>query len=102
MFVTCVFLAFIVSAHDKQQSALNVLQESVQYVHQEMSSDESIKNVDKVEMLQDKFEALLQIMDAQVHRVRFFFFFLNPLFDSNFPVRSYLSDRFRLWDSSSN
>lgn len=53
----------------KQQSALNNLQESVQCVHEEMTSDESGKNVDKVEMLQDKFEALLQIMEAQAHRV---------------------------------
>ena len=53
----------------KEQLALNNLQESVQYVHEEMTSKESEKNVDKVEMLQDKFEALLQIIETQAHRV---------------------------------
>lgn len=61
----------------KQQLALNTLQESVQYVHEEMTSDESERNVDKVEMLQDKFEALLQILDAQAHRVLTFFLSLS-------------------------
>lgn len=53
----------------KHQLALDNLQESVEYVHDEMYSEETQKNVDKAEMLQDKLEAMLQIIEAQAHRV---------------------------------
>lgn len=55
----------------KLQLGLNNLQESVQFVNDEISSEESRRNLDKVEMLQDKFDALLQIIEAQAHRVGF-------------------------------
>lgn len=54
---------------NKHQLALDNLQESVQYVHEEMNSEETQKNLDKAEMLQDKLEAMLQIIEAQAHRV---------------------------------
>ncbi len=57
----------------KQQLALNDLQESVQFVNDEINSEESRNNLDKVEMLQDKFDALLQIIEAQAHRVKLHF-----------------------------
>lgn len=57
---------------NKQQIALNNLQESVQYINSEINSEEYKCNLDKVEMLQDKFDALLQIIETQAHRVRHF------------------------------
>lgn len=56
---------------NKLQLGLNNLQESVQFVNDEISSEESRRNLDKVEMLQDKFDALLQIIETQAHRVSF-------------------------------
>lgn len=53
---------------NKQQSALNNLQELVQFVNDEINSQDSRANLDEVEMLQDKFDALLQIIEAQAHR----------------------------------
>lgn len=55
---------------DKQQKVLSDLQESVQYTYEEINNDANRKNLDKVEMLQDKFDALLQIIETQAHRVR--------------------------------
>lgn len=56
---------------NKQQKVLHNLQESVQYTFEEIKNDENNRNLDKVEMLQDKFDALLQIIETQAHRVRF-------------------------------
>lgn len=53
----------------KLQTILSNLQESVQYTFEEICSEENKKNSDKVEMLQDKFDALLQIIETQAHRV---------------------------------
>lgn len=60
---------------NKLQLGLNNLQESVQFVNDEISSEESRRNLDKVEMLQDKFDALIQIIEAQAHRVSFVYGF---------------------------
>ncbi|XP_065223364.1 dystrophin, isoforms A/C/F/G/H-like isoform X4 [Planococcus citri] len=54
---------------DKQQVVLNSLLESAQYTFEEIGSDENRKNFDNVEMLQDKFDALLQIVETQAHRI---------------------------------
>lgn len=53
----------------KQQKMLTNLQESVQITFDEMKTEESRKDMDRIEMLQDKMDALLQIVEMQAHRV---------------------------------
>lgn len=56
---------------NRQEQVLSNLQESTQFVYEATNADENSKHVDTVEYLQDRFDALLQIIETQAHRVSF-------------------------------
>jgi hypothetical protein len=55
---------------DSQQRRILVLQESVQQLTSGFDSPDNSSMLEKVEMLQDRWDALIQIMEVQGQRVR--------------------------------
>lgn len=58
---------------DSQQRRILVLQESIQQLVSGFDSPDSSNMLEKVEMLQDRCDALIQIIEVQGQRVRIIF-----------------------------